>query len=98
MTSVDEEEQDEQRRLREAFLDITLHVLREIKQDQLADSLKNSKNLFVTVDQTSCIIHPDPSLHVHNPITGSNHNQIWHIYMHFRNVIVEKPGFTDRIS
>lgn len=45
MKSVDGEEQDEWKRPKEAFLDITLHVLREIKQERLADSLKNSKNL-----------------------------------------------------
>ncbi|TDG95962.1 hypothetical protein EPR50_G00242020 [Perca flavescens] len=38
-----EDEDEEQRRSREAFLKITVHFLRRMKQDELADRLQNSK-------------------------------------------------------
>lgn len=52
--SVEEEEEEEKgdsmdeqqrRSCREAFLKITLHSLRAMKQEELADSLQNSKTL-----------------------------------------------------
>ena len=44
-----EGEDEEQRRIREAFLKITLHFLRRMKQEELADSLQNSKRLLINV-------------------------------------------------
>ncbi|TDG95975.1 hypothetical protein EPR50_G00241780 [Perca flavescens] len=40
-----EDEDEEQRRSREAFLKITLHFLRRMKQDELADCLQRSKRI-----------------------------------------------------
>ncbi|TDG95978.1 hypothetical protein EPR50_G00241810 [Perca flavescens] len=40
-----EDEDEEQRRSREAFLKITLHFLRRMKQDELADRLQSSKRI-----------------------------------------------------
>lgn len=34
---------------REAFVKITLHFLRKIKQEELADSLQNSKRVFLKI-------------------------------------------------
>ena len=46
---VDGEEQEQRRSSREAFLKITQHFLRRMKQEELADSLQNSKRLFINV-------------------------------------------------
>ncbi|TDH15479.1 hypothetical protein EPR50_G00031790 [Perca flavescens] len=42
-------EDEEQRSSREAFLKITLHFLRRMKQDELADDLLNSKRISLKI-------------------------------------------------
>ena len=44
-----EGEDEEQRRIREAFLKITLHFLRRMKQDELADRLQRSKRISLKI-------------------------------------------------
>ncbi|TDG95968.1 hypothetical protein EPR50_G00241980 [Perca flavescens] len=44
-----EDEDEEQRRSREAFLKITLHFLRRMKQDELADRLQSSKRISLKI-------------------------------------------------
>ena len=39
-------EEEKQRRSREAFLKITLHFLRRMKQEELADRLQSSKRIL----------------------------------------------------
>ena len=46
---VDGEEEEQRRSSREAFLKITQHFLRGMKQEELADSLQNSKRLLINV-------------------------------------------------
>ncbi|TDG95959.1 hypothetical protein EPR50_G00241940 [Perca flavescens] len=43
------DEDEEQRRCREAFLKITLHFLRRMKQDELADRLHSSKRISLKI-------------------------------------------------
>ncbi len=43
---LDDQEEEQRRSSRDAFLKITLTFLRKIKQDQLADSLQSSKMLL----------------------------------------------------
>lgn len=43
---MDGEDEDQTRRAREKFLEITLHFLRRMKQDGVAESLQSSKQLF----------------------------------------------------
>ena len=45
LESQSEGEDEEQRSSREAFLKITLHFLRRMKQDELADCLQSSKRI-----------------------------------------------------
>ncbi len=52
---VDGEEEEQRRSSREAFLKITLHFLRRMKQEELADHLQSSKRLF----------HPQLSSYLH---------------------------------
>lgn len=44
--SLSKDENDEQRETREAFLKITQHFLRAMKQEELADCLQCSKRIF----------------------------------------------------
>ncbi|TDG96008.1 hypothetical protein EPR50_G00235150 [Perca flavescens] len=44
-----EGEDEEQRRSREAFLKITLHFLKRMKQDDLADHLQSSKRISLKI-------------------------------------------------
>ena len=44
-----EDEDEEQRSSREAFLKITLHFLRRMKQDELADRLQRSKRISLKI-------------------------------------------------
>ena len=44
-----EDEEEEQRRSREAFLKITLHFLRRMKQEELADCLQSSKRISIKI-------------------------------------------------
>ncbi|KAF3861126.1 hypothetical protein F7725_001381 [Dissostichus mawsoni] len=44
-----EAEDEEQRRSREAFLNITLHFLRSMKQEELADRLQSSKRVSIEI-------------------------------------------------
>ncbi|KAI3363897.1 hypothetical protein L3Q82_001491 [Scortum barcoo] len=44
---VDSEEEEQKRSSREAFLKITLHFLRKIKQEELADCLQSKKSQYV---------------------------------------------------
>lgn len=46
---VDGEEEEQRRSRREAFLKITLDFLRTMKQEELADSLRNSKTFKIHV-------------------------------------------------
>ncbi len=46
---VDGEEEEQRRSSREAFLKITLQFMKRMKQEELADSLKNSKRLLIGV-------------------------------------------------
>jgi len=46
---VDGEEKEQRRSRREAFLKITLDFLRTMKQEELADSLRNSKTFKINV-------------------------------------------------
>ncbi|TDG96007.1 hypothetical protein EPR50_G00235140 [Perca flavescens] len=43
------EDEDEEQRSREAFLKITLHFLRRMKQDELADRLQSSKKISLKI-------------------------------------------------
>ena len=40
------EEEEERRKSREAFLKITLHILKRMKQEELADCLQSSKRIL----------------------------------------------------
>uniref|UniRef100_UPI003AAB80B4 uncharacterized protein n=1 Tax=Centroberyx gerrardi TaxID=166262 RepID=UPI003AAB80B4 len=51
---VDGEEEDRRRSSREAFLQITLHFLRRMKQEELADSLQSSKRLLTETPAAVC--------------------------------------------
>ncbi|TDH15409.1 hypothetical protein EPR50_G00031430 [Perca flavescens] len=42
----EDEDEEQRRRSREAFLKITLHFLRRMKQEELADRLKSSKRIL----------------------------------------------------
>ncbi|TDH15453.1 hypothetical protein EPR50_G00031470 [Perca flavescens] len=42
----EDEDEEQRRRSREAFLKITLHFLRRMKQEELADSLQSSKRIL----------------------------------------------------
>ena len=42
---LDSKEEEQRRSSREAFLKITLHFLKRMKQEELADRLQNSKDL-----------------------------------------------------
>ncbi|TDH11174.1 hypothetical protein EPR50_G00058050 [Perca flavescens] len=44
-----EDEDEEQERSREEFLKITLHFLRRMKQDELADRLQSSKRISLKI-------------------------------------------------
>ena len=44
---LDGREKEQRRSSREAFLKITLHFLRKMKQDELADRLQSSKRIFL---------------------------------------------------
>ncbi|TDH15488.1 hypothetical protein EPR50_G00031760 [Perca flavescens] len=44
-----EDEDEEQRRSREAFLKITLHFLRRMKKEELADRLQSSKSISLKI-------------------------------------------------
>ena len=44
---LDGEEEDHRRSSRDAFLKITLHFLRRMKQEDLADRLQNSKRITI---------------------------------------------------
>ena len=46
---LDGEEEEQRRRSREAFLKITLHFLRRMKQEKLADCLQNSKRISIKI-------------------------------------------------
>ena len=43
---LDGEEEEQRRSSREAFLKITLHFLRRMKQEELAERLQNSKRIL----------------------------------------------------
>ena len=45
----DEEDKDQRRSSREAFLKITLDFLRRMKQEELADCLQSSKRISVNI-------------------------------------------------
>ncbi|XP_078140870.1 protein NLRC3-like [Centroberyx gerrardi] len=47
-------EEEEQRRSREALLEITLHILRKMKQEELADSLQSNKRLLTESPAAMC--------------------------------------------
>uniref|UniRef100_UPI003AABC63D protein NLRC3-like n=1 Tax=Centroberyx gerrardi TaxID=166262 RepID=UPI003AABC63D len=51
---VDSEEEEQRRSSREAFLQITLHFLRRMKQEELADSLQSSKRLLTGTPAAVC--------------------------------------------
>ena len=42
-------EEEEQRRSRDAFLKITVHFLRSMKQEELADCLQSSKRISIKI-------------------------------------------------
>ena len=46
---LDGEEEEQRRRSRDAFLKITLHFLRRMKQEELADCLWNSKRISIKI-------------------------------------------------
>lgn len=52
------EDEDQIWRSREAFLKITLQVMRRMKHGELADSLQNSKRFFNTVDEAKQTYKP----------------------------------------
>jgi len=43
----------EKKSTREAFLRFTLHFLRGIKQEELAERLQNSKRIFLNIEHTA---------------------------------------------
>ncbi|TDG96028.1 hypothetical protein EPR50_G00235310 [Perca flavescens] len=45
----DNEDEEQRRSSREAFLKITLHFLRRMKQDELADCLQSSKRISLKI-------------------------------------------------
>ena len=46
---LDGEEEEQRRRSRDAFLKITLHFLRRMKQEDLADCLQSSKRISIKI-------------------------------------------------
>ena len=46
---LDGEDEEQRRSSREAFLKITLHFLRRMKQEELADRLQSSKRIFIKI-------------------------------------------------
>ena len=46
---LDSEEEEQRRSSREAFLKITLHFLRRMKQEDLADCLQSSKSIAIKI-------------------------------------------------
>ena len=46
---LDGEEEEQRRSSREAFLKITLHFLRRMKQEELADRLQSSKRISIKI-------------------------------------------------
>ena len=44
-----DEDEEQRRSSREAFLKITLHFLRRMKQEELADRLQNSKRISIKI-------------------------------------------------
>uniref|UniRef100_UPI003AAD7680 protein NLRC3-like isoform X2 n=1 Tax=Centroberyx gerrardi TaxID=166262 RepID=UPI003AAD7680 len=51
---MDSEEEEQRRSSREALLKITLHFLRRMKQEELADSLQNNKSLLTETPAAVC--------------------------------------------
>ncbi|XP_071371315.1 NACHT, LRR and PYD domains-containing protein 3-like [Centroberyx affinis] len=51
---MDSEEEEQRRSSREALLKISLHFLRGMKQEELADSLQNNKSLLTETPATLC--------------------------------------------
>ena len=46
---LDGREEEQRRSSREAFLKITMHFLRKMKQEELADCLQSSKRIFSNI-------------------------------------------------
>ncbi|KAM6945680.1 protein NLRC3-like [Aplochiton taeniatus] len=57
-----EEEEEQRSSAREGALKITLHLLRNMKQQELADTLENSKRLYLQSVILYCIVHEDNNL------------------------------------
>ena len=55
---LDGEEEEQRRSSRDAFLKITLHFLRRMKQEELADRLQSSKRIFQTPLFSYFHLHP----------------------------------------